>query len=179
MNITWATAVYNRGGHTVTMLLPAGRGWWPGYLSCDDISNEYWTLTHAWLPFQGKGEERTESQLSMFLMVWGHSPHITWPTQTLTINTESSLLSPISSLIDSQRRTKRGAPHLLPQPLGGGVGLWCASPLSLSAFHVNKENLPDTYRMSYIILVCMSNMIFCIFAEGGRREDSGGGNLLD
>ena len=51
--------------------------------------------------------------------------------------------------------------------------------LSLSAFHVNKENLPDTYRMSYIILVCMSNMIFCIFAEGGRREDSGGGNLLD
>ena len=146
MNITWATAVYNRGGHTVTMLLPAGRGWWPGYLSCDDISNEYWTLTHAWLPFQGKGEERTESQLSIFLMVWGHSPHITWPTQTLTINTESSLPSPIFSLIDSQRRTKRGAPHLLPQPLGGGVGLWCASPLSLLSMW--------TKRICRIHIVC-------------------------
>ena len=168
MNITWATAVYNRGGHTVTMLLPAGRGWWPGYLSCDDISNEYWTLTHAWLPFQGKGEERTESQLSIFLMVWGHSPHITWPTQTLTINTESSLLSPISSLIDSQRRTKRETPHLLPQPLGGGVGLWCASPLSLCFPCEQRESAGYiSYVLYYISLYEQYDILYIC---RGREE---------
>ena len=45
---TWARAVYNKGGHNVSMLLAGGRGAGAGeagYLSCDDISNKYWVLS--------------------------------------------------------------------------------------------------------------------------------------
>ena len=170
MNITWATPVYNRGGHTVTMLLPAGRGWWPGYLSCDDISNEYWTLTHAWPAFPR--ERRRKNRVPVVHISDGVRP---LPSHYLThSNTDNQyrVFSPLSHLLSdwftAENKERSHTPHLLPQPLGGGVGLWCASPLSLCFPCEQRESAGYiSYVLYYISLYEQYDILYIC---RGREE---------